>query len=141
MTNKLQLALPGEISSLTAIQQFVDSACEAAGIDNETSYDIKLAVDEACMNVIQHGYKGKDPGSVIVSFQYGVRQVVIHITDFGHPFEPSEPPQPDHEKVLAGTSGGYGLFFMYKIMDSITYETTETSNTLTLIKYLTDEKG
>ena len=102
MGKKHQLALPAELDSLTAFQAFIDEACSEAGLDDEASYDIKLAVDEACINVIQHGYQGMDPGTIIVSFQYGVRQVVVHITDFGHPFEPSEPPEPDHEEVLAG---------------------------------------
>lgn len=133
---KRQLALPAEIHSLTAFQRFIDDACREAGLDDKTSFDIKLAVDEACMNIIQHGYEGMDPGSVIVSIQYGAKQAVIHITDFGHPFEPSDPPEPDHEAVLAGTSGGFGLYFIYRSVDTVTYEVTESGNILTFIKQL-----
>ena len=136
MGKKHQLALPAELDSSAAFQDFIDEACAEAGLDDQASYDIKLAVDEACMNIIEHGYEGMDPGTIIVSFQYGVQQVVVHITDFGHPFEPSEPPAPDPEKILEGPAGGLGLYLIYRSVDSVSYEATESGNTLTFVKKL-----
>lgn len=136
MSDKLQIALPAEIASLLAIRSFVEDACAQAGLDDGTSYDIKLAVDEACMNIIQHGYGGMDPGSIIVSLQYGKRKLVVRITDFGHPFEPSEPPEPDPEAMLSDKPGGLGLYIIYRSVDSVSYEATESGNTLTLVKDL-----
>lgn len=136
MGKKHQLALSAELDSLLAFQAFIDEVCSEAGLDDEASYDIKLAVDEACMNIIQHGYDGMDPGTIIVSFQYGAQQVVVHITDFGPPFEPSEPPEPDYEEVLEAPSGGFGLYFIYRSVDAVSYEATESGNTLTFIKRL-----
>lgn len=136
MGDKLQIALAAETDSLLAIRRFVEDACSQAGLDDATSYDIKLAVDEACMNIVEHGYVGMDPGSIIVSLQYGGRKLVVRITDFGHPFEPSEPPEPDPEAVLAGESGGFGIYFIYRSVDSVSYEASESGNTLTLIKNL-----
>jgi anti-sigma regulatory factor (Ser/Thr protein kinase) len=88
------------------------------------------------MNIIEHGYAGMDPGSIIVSLQYGARKLVVRITDFGHPFEPSEPPEPDAERTLSGEPGGFGLYFIYRSVDSVTYQATESGNTLTLVKNL-----
>ena len=137
MSKKHQLALPAELDTLSAFQDFIDEVCQAAGLDDETSYDIKLAVDEACMNIIEHGYEGMNPGTIIVSIHYGAKQAVIRITDFGHPFEPTEAPEePDHQAVLDGTSGGYGLYFIHRSVDAINYETSESGNTLTFIKQL-----
>ena len=137
MGKKHQLALLAELDSLPAFQAFIDEACLEAGLDSETSYDIKLAVDEACLNIIQYSYEGLDPGTIVVSLQYGAQQVAVHITDFGHPFEPSEPSEPDHKAVLDGSSGGFGLYFIYRSVDSVSYEATESGNTLTFIKCLT----
>jgi anti-sigma regulatory factor (Ser/Thr protein kinase) len=136
MGKKHQLSLSAELDSSTAFQAFIDEASSAADLDKQTSYDIKLAVDEACMNIIQHGYEGMDPGTIVVSLQYGAQQVVIRITDFGHPFEPSEPPKPNRESILDDSSGGFGLLFIYQSVDSVSYEVTESGNTLTLIKRL-----
>lgn len=136
MGDKLQIALPADTESLLTIRLFVEDACSQAGLDDSTSYDIKLAVDEACMNIVEHGYADMDPGSIIVSLQYGARKLVIRITDFGHPFEPSEPPVPDPEETLAGEPGGFGLYFIYRSVDSVRYQATESGNTLTLVKDL-----
>jgi anti-sigma regulatory factor (Ser/Thr protein kinase) len=136
MGDKLQIALPAETNSLLTIRTFIEDACSQAGLDDQTSYDIKLAVDEACMNIVEHGYAGVDPGSIVVSLQYGARKLVVRITDFGHPFEPSEPPPPDPEAMLTGEPGGIGLYFIYRSVDSVNYEATESCNTLTLVKNL-----
>jgi len=136
MADKLQIALPAETASLLTIRRFVEAACSQAGLDDEASYDIKLAVDEACMNIVEHGYAGLDPGSIVVSLQYGARKLVVRITDFGHPFEPSEPPEPDPEAALVGKPGGFGIYFIYRSVDSVSYEATGSGNTLTLVKDL-----
>jgi serine/threonine-protein kinase RsbW len=136
MGDKLQIALPAETESLLSIRRFVEDACAQAGLDDSTSYDIKLAVDEACMNIVEHGYAGMDPGSILVSLQYGGQKLVVRITDFGHPFEPSEPPVPDLEEKLAGEAGGFGLYFIYRSVDSVNYQATQSGNTLTLVKDL-----
>ena len=64
------------------------------------------------------------------------RSVVVRITDFGHPFEPSQaPPPPDAATVLAeGARGGFGLHFIYQSMDTVDYRTDEDGNCLILTK-------
>ena len=92
-------------------------------------------MDEACTNIIEHGYAGLEPGSIILSIQYGARQIVVRLTDFGHPFEPAEPPTPDIEAAFeSGKLGGFGLYFIYRTMDTVTYESTTSGNTLTMIR-------
>ena len=137
MGEKLQITLAAELASLLAFRSFIGEACQEAKIDDETCYDIKLAVDEACTNIIEHGYADMEPGSIVLSLQYGVRQIVVRLTDFGRPFEPSEPPTPDVEAAFeSGTLGGFGLYFMYRSMDNISYDSTGGYNTLTMIKLL-----
>ena len=88
------------------------------------------------MNIVEHGYAGLDPGSILVSLQHGGQKLVVRFTDFGHPFEPSEPPLPDLEEKLAGEMGGFGLYFIYRSVDSVSYQATQSGNTLTLVKDL-----
>jgi serine/threonine-protein kinase RsbW len=136
MGDRLQIALPALTDSLIAIRKFIENACSQADLDDATSYDIKLAVDEACMNIVEHGYVGMDPGSIVVSLQYGTRKLVVRITDFGHPFEPRKPPEPDLEAALSGKPGGIGIYFIYRSVDAVSYEANESGNTLTLVKNL-----
>lgn len=135
--SKKQLALAAEQDSLIAFRDFIVETCQEANLSDKVRYDIRLAVEEVCMNIIEHGYQGMNPGTISLSFQYGSRQIVIRITDYGHPFEPSEPPEPNPQLMLEDAStGGLGLHFIYRSVDSVHYEATESGNTLTLVKKL-----
>ena len=59
-------------------------------IPGDIVLELKLAVDEACSNIITHGYRGMDPGSLILVFWIEVDRILVQITDFGHAFEPVE---------------------------------------------------
>jgi serine/threonine-protein kinase RsbW len=104
-------------------------------MDDQLIYDLKLAADEACTNIIKHGYAGMNPGSIILSLEISPTQVVITITDFGHAFEPSDTPMPDLTASLEGrATSGFGLYFIYRTMDEVDYETSEAGNCLRLTK-------
>lgn len=132
------MAQAGELTALVAFRALIDRACsEQPDVDQETCYDLKLAVEEACTNVVTHGYAGMNPGSVVLSLHFSPAQVRVTLTDFGHPFEPYEPEPPDVEAALEeGLSHGFGLHFIYQTMDEIRYECGEDGNHLTFIKRL-----
>ncbi len=138
MKPKLQITRSAEFESLAAFRDLIDAACaRRPDVEAQTVYDLKLAVDEACTNVITHGYAGMNPGSIILSIEVGPERVELTLTDFGHPFEPSEPPAPDVEAGLDDRPmGGFGLYFIYQTMDEISYETLHDSNRLTFVKWL-----
>lgn len=133
-----QICLSAEFESLARFRDFIETTSgEHPGIDEHSLYDLKLAVDEACTNIISHGYAGMNPGSIILNLNISQDEVVMTITDFGHQFEPGDASAPDVEAVLEGRStGGFGLYFIYRAMDGVSYETTEAGNILTLQKNL-----
>ncbi len=131
-----QITKAAKLDSLSHLRQFIQLAAnEHPGIDQETVYDLQLALDEAATNVITHGYAGMDPGSMILMLEIDLKRIRMTLTDFGHPFEPSSAPAPDLEAALEDRPmGGFGLYFIYQTMDEVDYVTTSDSNTLTLIK-------
>ena len=133
-----QISRSAEFESLAILREFIDVACQSqTGIDDEIRYDLKLAVDEACTNIITHGYAGMNPGSIIFTLELDEHQVLMTITDFGHSFEPSQAVVPDVEAALEDRPmGGFGLYFIYQTMDSVDYEANECGNRLTLLKHL-----
>jgi len=117
-------------------REFVDKVCKQK-LDDSICYDLKLGIDEACTNIITHGYAGMNPGSIMLKIKLDEDKIIMKITDFGHPFEPYQPEKPDVADGLGNLEmGGFGLFFLYEIMDEIAYEVTEDGNTLTLTKRL-----
>lgn len=126
-----------ELESIGKFRDFIDGACARVHIDAQTCYDMKLAVDEACQNIITHGYAGMNPGSIMLELNLQPTRAVITLTDFGHPFEPYEPEAPDlAAAMLDQPTSGFGLFFIYSVMDSVDYQTTEDGNRLTFVKRL-----
>ena len=148
MASKYRMTRAAELKALTSFRDLIDKACgeqvfeeqaceEQVSIDQQTCYDLKLAVEEACMNVITHGYSGMNPGSIMLELQFEPGQVLVNLTDFGHPFEPHEPAAPDLEADLEdGLTHGFGLHFIYQTMDQISYDTAKDGNHLMFVKRL-----
>lgn len=137
MTQRFQITRAAELESLQVFRSFITECCARYDIPNDTVLDLKLAVDEACTNIIEHGYKGMDPGSIILSFRIESDRILVQITDFGHVFEPADAPKPDVEAALEDRPlGGLGLFLIYQTMDNIDYQSSDDGNTLTFTKYI-----
>lgn len=136
MSQRFQITRAAELESLQVFRGFITECCGRNDIPNEVVLDLKLAVDEACTNIIEHGYKGMDPGSIILSFRIEPDRILVQITDFGHVFEPIMVPKPDVEAALEDRElGGLGLFLIYQTMDNINYQASQEGNTLTFTKF------
>lgn len=138
-----QITRSAELTSLPEFRKYINLCCSHhSGIDKQITYDLQLAVDEACTNIITHGYQGMNPGSIILSLEFKGACIEVTITDFGHAFEPIQTPAPDLEAGLEDRpTGGFGLYFIYQTMDEIEYTTNPYGNRLTFIKKLESAVG
>jgi serine/threonine-protein kinase RsbW len=126
-----------ELENLAVLRDFIGQVCQRWNIPSPICHDLKLAMDEACANIVQYGYAGMNPGSIMLELEREPHQVIVRITDFGHPFEPYAPEAPDLDAVFRDRpSPEFGLFFIYKTMDAVDYRTTEEGNCLILTKRL-----
>ncbi len=142
MEDSPKLTLAAELSSLAHFREFIKNLCSQAGVEEQSCYDLQIASDEACTNIINHGYAGMNPGSIILELDPSPGSIVMTITDFGHPFEPAEAPLPDVEAMmLEKKSGGFGLYLIYQTMDRVDYQTSAYGNHLILTKILTANKA
>lgn len=131
------------LESLSVFRQFIKEHCAGLpGITDEILYDVQLAVDEACTNIISHGYANLDPGSIILDLEIAPNQLTVTLTDFGHSFEPSSAPIPDVDAPIEERElSGFGLFFIQESVDEMDYQVTEDGNKMILTKYLTNPAG
>jgi serine/threonine-protein kinase RsbW len=126
-----------ELPALAAFRDFIARTGKQIGIDEKTVFDLQLAVDEAATNVIQHGYAGMNPGSLMLEVHPHRSDLQLVLTDFGHPFEPIDPGAPDVDALLESRpTGGFGLYFIYQAMDDVEYYSDEEGNHLVLVKKL-----
>jgi anti-sigma regulatory factor (Ser/Thr protein kinase) len=96
---------------------------------------VVLAVNEACMNIIQHGYKGNKTGEIILEIFKNAEQIVFRLTDFAPPVDECNIKGRDWEDVRPG---GLGVHFICESMDDIKYRhlPNGTGNILEMTKKL-----
>ena len=143
MADTHRITRAAHLEALDDFRQFLKEQCaKYPGVTDEILYDLQLAVDEACTNIITHGYAGMDPGSVILDLELNPDQIIISLTDFGHAFEPGNAPIPDVDAPIEEREiGGFGLFFIQQSVDEMKYATSEDGNTMTLVKHLAKPSG
>lgn len=109
-----------------------------AGFDERALYEIQLAVDEACANVVDHAYQGADPGDIEVFCRLDDQVLTVRVRDWGKGFDLDTVEDPDLEAPLEERSlGGLGLFLVRQVMDSVQFTSDpELGNELMMSKRL-----
>ena len=135
MPKKWELMLNGSLENLAAIGDFVIKAAQASGLNEKATFEVQMAVDEACANVIEHGYGEEDKGEIALCCECAEGDFVVTIRDHGQPFDPEDVPPPDITCCLAKRRyGGLGLFFMRKLMDEVCFHFDAEGSELTMVK-------
>jgi serine/threonine-protein kinase RsbW len=127
---------PGRYTSLADISEFIAQAAQEAGFDSKDIYTVKLAVDEACTNIIEHGYGGEGIGKIECSYSFDTEALTIKLRDWGGTFDPNDVPDPDFNVPLENLQPrGAGLYFMRKLMDKVQFSFNEKEgNQLIMVK-------
>ena len=125
-------------AKLYQICDFVVEHARLAGMKEKEIGKIRIAVYEACLNVIEHAYHSKPENWIDVSVHYTPKRFVIHILDHGLSFELKPPQEYDvQEAVNARRTGGFGMHIIRKAVDSQEYRPDAINgNRLILIKNL-----
>ena len=131
-----QLTVAGHFKSLAQISDFVHRAAVKAGLDERAIFAVKMAVDEACTNIIQHAYGGEGRGKIQLRCETLAEGLQVAIYDQGIPFAPSQVPELDTQAPLQQRQpGGMGMFFIGQLVDSVEFKfNTPQGNQLTLFK-------
>lgn len=130
-------SFPGNYKSLNKIRKYVASFAKKAGLSEDGVYAVKLAVDEACSNIIEHGYGGEGKGKIDCSCQVQDRGLQITLRDWGKPFNPDQIRSPDFNKPIEDLElRGAGLHLIRNLMDEVSFEFLgNQGNILILSKY------
>jgi anti-anti-sigma factor len=137
MREERHLTIPGQVDRVPVARAFVAEAAQRAGLDERAAHHCQLVVDEACTNVVEHGYLD-NPGehSLDVICRCEDDQFSITVCDDGPAFNPLTRDDPDPNAPLEERElGGWGIFFIKKLMDEVIYRYENGRNSLTMIKH------
>ena len=136
MNQRFSLSVKSQVENLAGISDFVEMAARESGLDDHETYDVQMAVDEACTNVIKHAYHGRKDGTIEIECSLHGKEFTVVIKDQGDRFDPGQIPPPNIRHPLSRRNiGGLGLFFMNKLMDRVDFDFSSSGgNRLTMVK-------
>jgi anti-sigma regulatory factor (Ser/Thr protein kinase) len=108
-SSDVRLTLPARPENVAVIRHVLGAFAEALRLPADLVEDMRLAVTEACTNVVRHAYPDGDPGAVEISIEPRDERVRIVVADAGRGIGTS-----------SDTSGpGLGLPLIAAIADTI----------------------
>jgi serine/threonine-protein kinase RsbW len=118
----IRLELPSSFELLDLVQFLSDRLSTMAGLDEDATHWVSVAVRESVINAIKHGNREDRQKNVVVEFWLtptaSPQELVVRVLDEGEGFDPDSVANPlDPENVLK--SSGRGIFFMRNFMDDV----------------------
>ena len=130
-----QLVITNDVHQVPEMNQFVRAVLERLHIDEALAKKLRLAVEEAVVNVMEYAYAPGVEGTIKLTIAADEKQVRFVITDSGIPFDPTESVKADTTRSAEDRPiGGLGILLVRELMDTINYERIDGMNILTLTK-------
>jgi serine/threonine-protein kinase RsbW len=131
----VELTLDAQPQNLALIRLALAGVAATVGAPREVVSDLKLAVTEACTNVIQHAYGGESgAGEIVVRYTAGPGMLAVEVEDTGAGFELDAPPaDPDRN------GGGNGLMIIRVLTDELSVSSARTGTRIGFVKRFSPE--
>lgn len=131
------LKILSKTENLKKVRAFVSEHAFRYGFDEETVQNITLAIDEACTNIIKHGYNYQKDREIELQITTTPTAFEVRIYNTGKKFNPDNVKPPDLRKFTEKHErGGFGLFLMKKLMDEVHFSFPPGKpNEVRLVKY------
>ncbi len=131
------LTIKNDVHEVKRFSDFMKSFSEKLGIETSLARKLRLAVEEAVVNVIDYAYPMETEGDITINMMSDGQTLHCKIIDSGVAFDPTAKQKTDTTLSVEDRQiGGLGILLVRELMDSINYERTEGKNILTLIKKL-----
>ena len=139
MSDIIKVEIPCKLAYEKVVREATAVLAFRVGFREKEIDELKIAVDEACSNAIQHSGTQGDKAKVMVTFNIIPSGLEIHVIDMGKGFDPSKVKSPFGRRLKSG--GGRGIFIMKALMDEVTFDSQPgKGTTVKLIKFRKDKK-
>jgi serine/threonine-protein kinase RsbW len=124
-----------KLDNLESMLDFIEQSAKELGFDARKLNQVRLASEEALVNVINYAYPDKC-GNIEITSATDEKGLLLEIIDWGIPFNPLLLPEPDIDSPMENRKiGGLGIYMVRSIMDIVDYRRDEDKNVLSLVKY------
>jgi anti-sigma regulatory factor (Ser/Thr protein kinase) len=124
LDSDFRLTLPARPENIAVVRHVIGAFAEAVGLPARTIDDVRLAVTEACTNVVRHAYE--DVGCIEIVIRPSGDDVTVIVSDHGRGIGPS----PD----VAGP--GLGLPLIAALADRFEIERVPQRGSRLLMSFL-----
>ena len=114
---------------MSVIRLTTSAVASKVGFDIEEIDDVKVAIGEACNNIIRHGL---DEGKECFNIEYSIYEdkLTISVKDDGCGFDTSEIKEPKIDgNVEKLDESGLGIFIIKSLMDEVTINSDKENGT------------
>lgn len=136
MQLEVTVCLPREAETVSLVRMVVTTTLDLFGVETECIEDIRLAVSEACTNVVSHA-AGEDEYEVQV--RVDDEKCAIDVRDSGTGFDSA---------MLTGllpdpmSASGRGAAIMHTVMDTVNFTSSASEGTIVhLVRRLSAREG
>ena len=109
------LAKPDQLKGLRAVLR---ERLAAEGCGRELIDQLVVAVNEACMNIIQHAYAGDEKGTFRLEVIRNEDELIVRLIDFAPAIDKRSVKPRDLDDVRPG---GLGVHFIRTLMDEVAF--------------------
>lgn len=132
-----RIVIPSRTDRLHDVRKFISDLARQHGFRDDDINKITIAVDEACTNIIKHGYNFAPDHDIDIEVIREGNEFEILISDNGKQFDPNSVATPDMKEYLSHyRRGGLGMYLMKRIMDKVEFNFRRDRNVLRMIKSL-----
>jgi serine/threonine-protein kinase RsbW len=138
MKDTIVIAIPSHPKFLAVVRAVTVGAGRLFEFDEAMAEDIKLAVDEACTNIIKHAYKGDTARKIVIKYKVTRKGFKVVIEDNGGRAKPESIKGRSFDDIRPG---GLGIHFIKRVFDIYRFDPKKKKgNRLILIKYSDRDK-
>ena len=119
----IELAIPSRLGLEQVAIDVAASVAKLMGFSEDRIEDVKTAVDEACINAIEHGNQQNADVKVLVELIAEDNKLQVDIHDRGKGIR-GEIQKPDIDVLVTGKerTRGWGLFLIQSLMDEVEFD-------------------
>jgi serine/threonine-protein kinase RsbW len=134
MKDTLIITIPSHPKYLSVVRTVTVKIGQLYEINETIIEDIKLAIDEACTNIIKHAYKGDTSKKIILKYKVSQKSFKVVIEDSGIKSNINLMKGRNLEDVRPG---GLGIHLINRVFDIFEFdEKKKKGNRLKLEKYI-----